>query len=43
MKKQFKVLTESNKVIFLNAYNEFEVRIKMYQKLGSELFSIKRI
>jgi len=43
MKKTFKVLTETNKVKFVNAYNESEVRIKMYQLLGSELFTIKRI
>jgi len=43
MKKQFKVLSESNKVKFVNAYNIQEVRLKMYQLLGSENFTIKQI
>jgi hypothetical protein len=43
MKKQFKVLTETNKVKFINAYNKQEVRLKMYQLVGSENFTIKQL
>ena len=43
MKRTFKVVTETNKVKFVNAYFESEVRMKMYQLLGSELFTIKAI
>lgn len=43
MKRTFKVVTETNKVKFVNAYRKSEVRIKMYQLLGSELFTIKQI
>ena len=43
MKKLFKVLTETNKVRFVKAYNTQEVRLKMYQIYGSELFTIKQL
>lgn len=43
MKKQFKVLSETNKVKFVNAYNKQEVRLKMYQLLRSENFTIKQL
>jgi hypothetical protein len=42
-KKTYKVLTETNKVKFIVARTESEVRIKMYQLVGSETFIIREI
>ena len=43
MKKTFKVIPERSHIRFINAKNEFNLRIKMYQLLKSEPFIIKEI
>lgn len=43
MKKLYKILTETNKVRFVKAFNKQEVRLKAYQLYGSENFTIKAL
>ena len=43
MKKLYKVVTERNSVKWINAYSKTQARYKMYQLLGSELFTIKKV
>ena len=42
-KRLYKVLTETNQLLWVKAWNEKEVRGKMYQLVGSENFTIKRV
>lgn len=42
-KNLYKVLTETNKVFWVKEYSEGKVRLNMYQKVGAENFTIKRI
>ena len=42
-KKLYKTVTESNNVKFVWRRNERQVRLYMYQLVGSELFTIKEI
>lgn len=43
MKKLYRILTDTNKVRRLYAYNKSEVRLKAYQLYGSENFIIREV
>lgn len=43
IRKQYKIVTESNTVRFIMAWKMSEARVKMYQLVGSENFTIRLI
>lgn len=42
-RRQYKTITESNAVRFITAWKMSEARMKMYQLVGSENFTIRLI
>ena len=42
-KPLYKTVTESNNVKFIKAWNKKKARRDMYQLVGSELFTIKKV
>lgn len=42
-KTLYKILTETNKIRFMEAWNTKEVRLRCYQLYGSENFIIKKV